>query len=47
MIIEAHEGHSENFSEEVREQYLSLARERDEVQNLMREMEQELFKDGE
>jgi uncharacterized protein YdcH (DUF465 family) len=46
-LIEAHEGHSENFSDGVREQYLSLARERDDVQNLMREMEQELFKDGE
>ena len=46
-LIEANEGHSENFSEETRERYKSLARERDEIQNLMREMEQELFKDGE
>jgi hypothetical protein len=46
-LIEAHEGHSENFSEETRERYKLMARERDEIQNLMREMEQELFKDGE
>ena len=46
-LIEEHQGHSENFSDETRERYLKMARERDEIQNLMREMEQELFKDGE
>jgi hypothetical protein len=46
-LIEAHQGYSENFSDKTRERYLQLARERDEIQNFMRELEQELFKDGE
>jgi hypothetical protein len=46
-LIEEHQGHSENFSDDTRERYRQLARERDDIQNLMREMEQELFKDGE
>lgn len=46
-LIEAHEGHSEKFSDDARERYRQMARERDEIHNLMREMEAELFKDGE
>ena len=42
-LIHAHQGHSENMSDESREAYRQLARERDDVFNQMRTMEQTLF----
>lgn len=45
-LIHEAAGHSENMSEESRERYRQLARQRDEVLNQMREMEQELFSDS-
>lgn len=42
-LIDAHQGHSENMSDESRETYRQLARERDDVFNQMRTMEQTLF----
>ncbi len=42
-LIHAHQGHSENMSDESRETYRQLARERDDIFNQMRTMEQTLF----
>ena len=42
-LIHAHQGHSENMSDESRETYRQLARQRDDILNQMRTMEQTLF----
>ena len=42
-LIHAHQGHSENMSDESRETYRQLARQRDDIFNEMRTMEQTLF----
>ncbi len=44
-LIHAHDGHSENMTEQSREQYRQLARERDNLFNRMRTIEQDLFVD--
>ena len=44
-LLHDHQGHSENMSDESMQQYRSLARERDDVFNAMRAMEQVLFAD--
>lgn len=44
-LIHAHDGHSENMTEQSREQYRQLARERDNLFNQMRTIEQDLFVD--
>jgi len=46
-LLTAHQGHTENMSDEAMAQYRSLARQRDEVFNTMRQMEQILFADEE
>jgi cell division protein FtsB len=46
-LLTAHQGHTENMSEEAMAQYRSLARQRDDVFNAMRQMEQNLFTDEE
>lgn len=46
-LLTAHHGHTENMSEEAMAQYRKLARERDDVFNAMRHMEQTLFVDDE
>ena len=42
-LLEAHQGHSENMSDASRDEYRQLARQRDDIQNEMRTMEQTLF----
>jgi len=42
-LLHAHQGHSENLSDSSRQKYRQLARERDDIFNQMRTMEQELF----
>ena len=42
-LIHAHQGHSENMTDESRATYRQLARQRDDVFNQMRTMEQSLF----
>jgi hypothetical protein len=44
-LLHDHQGHSENMSDESMQHYRSLARERDDVFNAMRAMEQILFAD--
>ncbi len=44
-LLTAHEGHTENMDQEAMKHYRTLARQRDEVHNAMREMEQTLFVD--
>jgi hypothetical protein len=44
-LLHDHQGHSENMSNEAMQHYRSLARERDDVFNAMRAMEQDLFTD--
>jgi hypothetical protein len=44
-LLHDHQGHSENMSSESMQHYRSLARERDDVFNAMRAMEQLLFAD--
>lgn len=44
-LIHAHDGHSENMTEQSREQYRQLARKRDDLFSQMRTIEQELFAD--
>lgn len=44
-LLHAHQGHSENLTDESREKYRELARERDDIFNQMRTMEQTLFTD--
>ncbi|MGB7339522.1 MAG: hypothetical protein WBC91_11575 [Phototrophicaceae bacterium] len=42
-LLEHHQGHSENMTDEARTTYRQLARQRDDILNQMREMEQTLF----
>jgi len=42
-LLTAHQGHTENMSDEAMVQYRALARQRDDVFNAMRAMEQTLF----
>ncbi|MEO1286580.1 MAG: hypothetical protein AAFV93_02340 [Chloroflexota bacterium] len=42
-LLEVHHGHSENMTDSTRQTYRNLARQRDDIQNQMREMEQILF----
>jgi hypothetical protein len=42
-LLHDHQGYSENMSQEAMEQYRQLARERDDVFNAMRAMEEILF----
>ncbi|MEM9952519.1 MAG: hypothetical protein AAF846_13005 [Chloroflexota bacterium] len=42
-LLEVHHGHSENMTDSIRQTYRNLARQRDDIQNQMREMEQILF----
>lgn len=42
-LLHAHQGHSQNMTDESRQQYRALARERDNIFNQMRTLEQELF----
>ncbi|MGJ3238205.1 MAG: hypothetical protein ACFE0Q_05815 [Anaerolineae bacterium] len=44
-LLHAHHGHSENMSDASRTQYRELARQRDDLFNQMRTMEQTLFAD--
>jgi hypothetical protein len=44
-LLHNHQGYSENMSDETMLHYRSLARERDEVFNAMRAMEQDLLPD--
>ena len=44
-LIMEHDGAAENMSGEDRARYIELARQRDEVQNQMRQLEQELLVD--
>ena len=44
-LLNDHQGHSENMSDDAMQRYRSLARERDDVFNAMRAMEQVLFAD--
>jgi hypothetical protein len=42
-LLHDHQGHSENMSDAAMQQYRTLARERDDIFNAMRAMEQDLF----
>ena len=44
-LLTGYDGHTENMPDEAIQQYRNLARQRDEVFNSMRAMEQELFSD--
>ncbi|GAB5489996.1 MAG: hypothetical protein Phog2KO_02110 [Phototrophicaceae bacterium] len=44
-LIHAHDGHSENMTDESRQQYRQLARERDDLFSQMRTIERDLFSD--
>lgn len=42
-LLEQYQGHSENMTDESRATYRQMARQRDDILNQMREMEQTLF----
>lgn len=44
-LLNEHQGHSENMSDSAMAHYRALARDRDDVFNAMRAMEQQLFTD--